>query len=462
MDERNGAMFISFDGVAFSGITVEAFKTARLLSQKGIKNYLNLGYDIKLDKGKFNKPYEWEKSIYKDAFILVRIDDITSVPNYNVEFINYAHNVLISQKTVVPQTELSTILTKIDIAAEVLAEKMVQQWEHLNIGYLFVENGTLPENIIYTKAIYLAIDIYGKRYNLADFVTWRDHDLMWNSEKSVQKYGAHPWPYAIKPVNSPYIRYVTLNQELKDRLEEWCNYTIEVQVKKNTYDFTETGNGSDIRHSLGISSDDILIARTTRIIPQKRLDRDIYLVWRLNQLFQQHNSAQRVHLVIAGDINEAPTCYQQLVNLSIQLQVEPFTHFIGWLQHNYMPPGYNTHTIEDLYYSCDLVSFLTSWDYDSYGNPIGEAISHRRCYISTRYEYYDEVYGQYDFEAPIMNITAEHDGYPDDAFISSVFKLITNKSLMKEIAYRNFLIGKKVLIDKNSDSDSNHSGRLYA
>lgn len=117
-----------------------------------------------------------------------------------------------------------------------------------------------------------------------------------------------------------------------------------------------------------------------------------------------------------------------------------------------MPPGMNTYTIEDLYYSCDVVSFLTSWDYDSYGNPIGEAISHRRCYISTRYEYYDEVYGQYGFFAPVMDISAEKDDLPDDEFILNVYKLITNKPLMSEMAYQNFLIGKKILNSKSIES----------
>ncbi|WP_313625326.1 glycosyl transferase family 2 [Kosakonia sp.] len=452
MDVRNGVIFISFDAVAFSGITVEAFKTAQELVHKGIKPYLDLGYDIKIDKGKFNKPYEWENAIYKGGFTLVRINDITSLPDYNPGFIEYSHNVLISQKITASSAERERILSVIDKTACQLAKKIVLQWEQLNIGTVYVENGTLPENIIYTKALYIAIDVYGKRYDLEKFVTWRDHDLMWNSEKTVMKYGAYPYPYAIKPIKSPYITYVTLNEDLKAKLEEWCNYAVEVKVKKNAYNFSEARSHSDMRRSLGIGCNDILIARTTRLIPQKRLDRDIYLVSKLNQLFQQHGREGHVFLVIAGDPHEAPECYQSLVDLARTLQVEPFIHFIGWLQHGYMPPGMNTYTIEDLYYSCDVVSFLTSWDYDSYGNPIGEAISHRRCYISTRYEYYDEVYGQYGFFAPVMDISAEKDDLPDDEFILNVYKLITNKPLMSEMAYQNFLIGKKILNSKSIES----------
>ncbi|EJL6399387.1 hypothetical protein NMR73_002355, partial [Vibrio navarrensis] len=50
---RKSAIFISFDAVAVSGITVEAAKIAKSLKMKGIQSYLDLGYDIKIDKGKF-------------------------------------------------------------------------------------------------------------------------------------------------------------------------------------------------------------------------------------------------------------------------------------------------------------------------------------------------------------------------------------------------------------------------
>ncbi|WP_210267721.1 hypothetical protein [Sinorhizobium psoraleae] len=71
-----GAIFISFDAVPISGIIVEALKVAKRLARKGIKSYLDLGYDIKIDKGKFNKPYDHEQERYKDIFTLVRVDDI--------------------------------------------------------------------------------------------------------------------------------------------------------------------------------------------------------------------------------------------------------------------------------------------------------------------------------------------------------------------------------------------------
>ncbi|WP_336983682.1 glycosyltransferase [Cedecea sp. HN178] len=444
-------MFISFDAVAVSGITVEALKVSQSLKQKGINSYLDLGYDIKVDKGNFNKPYDHELEIYRDAFTLTRISGITSVPHYSPEFIEKAHAVLISERLSVSFEEKAEIIRAVEYSAQSLAERILLQWEQLRICTVIVENGTLPENIIYTRALYLAIEQYGHRHQLGNFVIWRDHDLMWNSEKNIMKYGLPPYNHAIKPIKSPFISYVTLNNDLKEKLEHWCQREVDIHVVKNTYSFTGQQALKNIRSSLDISADDIVIARTTRIIPQKRLDRDVLLVQRLNHLFRKHNIDKTVWLLIAGDTREHATHAGELEQLAQELDIKPYVKFLGPLHHNFMPKSQGKITIEDLYHSCDLVSFLTSWDYDSYGNPIGEAISSQRCYITTRYEYYPEVYGQHGFEAPVMPISDGQDGLPDEAFINEVFLLLTNKPEMDRIAAKNFAIGKNILSNNVMD-----------
>ncbi len=451
MNTYTGAIFVSFDAVAVSGITVEAIKVAKELARHGFSAYLDLGYDIKIDKGRFNQPYADEQEIYQGVFTLVRVEDITSVPYYNVDFIARAHRVLISQKEEVSDEQYAEILQAIDKSAEALSQRIVQLWEQLDVGHVIVENGTLPENIIYTQALYRAIGIYGQRHRLGSYVIWRDHDLMWNSEKTAKKYGAPPYAHAVKPVKSTHITYVTLNTHLKTELEKWCRHEIEVHVKKNTYDFTQQRRHADLRAALSIRKTDVLIARTTRIIPQKRLDRDVHLVHRLNRLFHESGIDRKVFLVIAGDPNEDPACHRSIEALAGTLNVASLVKFVGPLQHADLPVRKTENTIQDLYHSCDLVSFLTSWDYDSYGNPIGEAISAQRCYITTSYEYYWEVYGQHGFEAPIMKISAEHDGLPDEAFVDDLYRFLNDPKRMQKVARKNFAIGEKVLSDGVAD-----------
>lgn len=449
---KPSALFISFDAVAMSGITVEALKIAKKIQQKNIPCYLDLGYDIKIDKGNFNKPYKDEYAQYQGIFTLTRLPGLTTIPDYNQTFLHKVYTCLIIQSTPINAEQKKHLLQRVEHCAQQVADALYQHWQTHNVRYLIVENGTLPENIIYTRALYIAIKQYGQAKNLARFVLWRDHDLMWNSEKGAQKYGPPPWPHAVKPIHSPHISYVTLNNDLKEKLERWCDEPVEIQVKKNTYDFTLKTSPKSLRKKLNISDTDIVIARTTRIIPQKRIDRDIILTHRLNQLFLRDASPRKVWLLIAGDENENYTHYKQLRQHIDRLQLTDCVCFLGSLPHDCMPNVSSDWSIEDLYHACDLVSFLTSWDYDSYGNPVGEAISSKRCYISSQYEYYQEVYGQYGFQAPIMPTSFEDDGLPQDAFIADVYALLNDAVRMQNVAEENYQLGKRVLTNDILDT----------
>lgn len=52
---------------------------------------------------------------------------------------------------------------------------------------------------------------------------------------------------------------------------------------RNTYLFNN--NRMNIRDKFNISKDNFLITITTRIIPEKKLERDIYIVRKLNYLY---------------------------------------------------------------------------------------------------------------------------------------------------------------------------------
>ncbi|MGK4327369.1 hypothetical protein [Lonsdalea quercina] len=180
----------------------------------------------------------------------------------------------------------------------------------------------------------------------------------------------------------------------------------------------------------------------------KRLERDIYLTKKLNELCVKNNKEPCVYLIIAGGEQEDARYFTYLKDYVSELGMARFVHFIGALQHDFIDESGDAYTVQDLYESCDIVSFLTSYDYDSYGNPIGEAISHQRCYIATRYEYYDEVYGQYGFQTELMTISADQDGWPDDDFVQRVYGLVADKSKREFIAKHNFHIGEKLISNK--------------
>jgi glycosyltransferase involved in cell wall biosynthesis len=425
---------ISFDATPISGVVVEFVKIARVFRDQGYRVHFDLGYDVKADKNSFFRPYRNEAALLPDWVRLDRIDGIGEIPGYDQSF---AATVL---REYVQDGGSDHLLPLVDAAAEVLSQRIVEHWQQLDVSLVMVENGTLPENITFTKALYLAIDRYGRRNRLDRFVLWRDHDLMWQSEPGMRKYGDFPYSRTVGPVNSPYIQYLALHDQALRKTLEWVPDLEHIGVLPNTFTHAavaiDEGNAK-FRSEYRIPEDALLIARFTRIIPQKRIDRDIHLVAGLAQRVN-------VYLFVAGDPAESPNEHAKLLRLAESLGVQDRVVFGGWLAPHEADVGCSAgggYSVRDLLAHASLVSFLTSYDYESYGNPIGEAIASRVPYLTTRYALYDTVYGDKGFRAPVMESTTSD--LPTQIFIDSVAELILDKGKCAEMAAFNYQLGKQ-------------------
>ena len=424
---------ISFDATPISGLVVEFVKTARLFREQGYRVHLDLGYDVKADKNAFFRPYQDEGSLLPGWVRLDRVDGIDEIPGYDQQLVS---DVL---REYVQEGAGEHLLPRIEAAAEALSERIVRTWERNDVSFVMVENGTLPENITYTRALYSAIERYGRRHRLGRYVLWRDHDLMWQSEPGIRKYGDFPYPRTVAPVNSPHIHYLALHEEARDKTLEWVPGLENIDVLPNTFSHTPAvaDHGSGFRRAYGIPEGAPLIARCTRIIPQKRIDREIHLLAGL---------ADRTdaHLFVAGDTAESPDEHVKLLRLAESLGVRDRVVFGGWLAPHEADIGSASgrgYSVRDLLAHADLVSFLTSYDYESYGNPIGEAIASRVPYLTTRYQLYDTVYGDKGFRAPVMELTTGD--LPTRSFVDSVAELILDERKREEMAEYNHRLGKR-------------------
>ena len=424
---------VSFDATPLSGLVIEFLKTARLFADRGHRVHLDLGYDIKADKGSFFRPYQDEGDLLPAWVTLDRVAGLDRIPGYTPEFVTQVLSDVIRGGTGADH------LPEIGRIAEELARRMEQTWEERGVTLVLVENGTLPENITYTRALYRAIERYGARHRLGRFVLWRDHDLMWQSESGSAKYGRFPYPGTPRPVNSPYIHYFALHEQARDRTLEWVPGLRNIDVLPNTFASVpatiDRGN-ADFKTRHGIPADAKVIARCTRIIPQKRIDRDLHLLAALAGDID-------VYLFVAGNVDEAPGEYRRLTDLAVELGVSDRVVFGGWLT-PYESEGAargGRHSVRDLLAHADVVSFLTSYDYESYGNPISEAIASGTPYLASRYELYDTVYGDKGFHAPVLDI-AVHD-LPDAAFVADVAELIMNDGKRADVVEFNRQLGAK-------------------
>ncbi len=141
---------------------------------------------------------------------------------------------------------------------------------------------------------------------MGNFVIWRDHDLMWNSEKTVMKYGPEPYPHAVQAGSIPLHHLCDPQSSSEAQTRGMVRSRRRRQGEKNTYDFSGQGTYTNIKESLDIRASDVLIARTTVSFRKNDRTRDIYLVHRLNALFARNGSRRRVYLAVAGDPHEHP------------------------------------------------------------------------------------------------------------------------------------------------------------
>lgn len=423
---------VSFDATPISGVIVEFLKLARIFRTHGYTIDLDLGYDIKIGKGAFFRPYTDESRNLPPWVRLTRPDGVDRIAGYDAAQVS---DIL----RAVGHGKLNPGLhCRVDATAARLSDRLLAAWERRGVTRVIVENGTLPENIAYTRALYRAIEAYGRRHRLGRFVLWRDHDLMWQSEPSTHKYGRFPYVCTPRPVDSPYVHHAVLHDEARRRMREWAPDLTDVVVLPNTFasDRAATGAGDRaFRRDFGIPHDAPIIARCTRIIRQKRIDRDIHLLAAL---------APRTdaYLFVAGDPAEDPDAFAELKALAGDLGVADRVVFGGRLTPLDARSGTGGYSVRDLLAHATVASFLTSYDYESYGNPIGEAIAAGVPYIASRYELYDTVYGRWGFRAPLLDIR-EHD-LPTAAFIDEVAELLTDERRRTETADINQRIGRRV------------------
>lgn len=419
---------ISFDATPISGVIVEFVKVARLFRAQGLRVHLDLGYDIKADKNAFFRPYRNEAELLPEWVELGRIDGIEHIDGYTPELVSAVLAEVIGRND---DTRLRSVMNT--IAAE-LQSRIIAQWENNDVSFVVVENGTLPENVIYTTALYRAIEEYGSRHRLGRFVLWRDHDLMWQSEPSTGRYGRFPYPHTPVPVNSPFIHYVALHEEARRRTLEWAPHLREISVLPNTFRHrraeVDQGNAG-FRADHGIPEHAPLIARYTRIVPPKRIDRDLHLLAAL----------PGAYLFVAGDRAEDPAEFARLTALAAELGVTDRVVFGGRLRPYDADPGGSGYSVRDLLAHATVASFLTSYDYESYGNPIGEAIAAGVPYLTSEYELYDTIYGTKGFRAPVLDVRATD--LPTPSFVDEVAELLTDETERARMAEHNYALGQR-------------------
>ncbi len=422
---------ISFDGLAISGVVNELLNVATIFRDAAYRILIDLGGDIThrpelpIDTGAMPAWVQCVRVIGSD------------VPRaYGAALVDQAKEIALRGQPIAGVDRYTAVCHD-------LASAIVATMERGSTRILIVENGTLPDNPLFTEALYLAIEQYGTKHGLGKYVLWRDHDLMWSTEPRV--YGRFPYPGVRRPIANAYIHYCVATDWMRRRFEAWAR--VPCQVISNR--FSPPGRDDQrptppLRDAYSIPGNAILIARCCRVIPQKSIERDLRLVDVLQRRLANSADPRRVYLFVTGPTSEDPAEYRRLVDLAQILGIERQVIWADGLSpfnasFASRSAGRNPYSVADLLSAADVSSFLTTYDYEGFGNPPGEAMAFGIPYVATSYELYHDVYGSKGAVAPILPIWRDspRDEPIPDEFTDWVLRLLTNREYREQVVAKN-------------------------
>jgi len=431
IENQQTILGISFDGLAVSGIVNGFLSFADVLRADKMRVLLDLGYDITLGRTK-----ELDRAFFPPWVEPIRCLGDGLPPRYTEELVIEARSRVI-QGTTIPAAKIY------DEICDELATLMVDTFKRERVRYILVENGTLPDNPLFTEAVYRAIAQYGNSEKLGKYVLWRDHDLMWSVEPHL--YGPFPYPGVRKPEENEHIEFAVMTEWMRKRMLAWApGCTYHIIPNRFLFPALTQPTSASIRAAYGIPEDAYLITRCTRVVPQKSIERDLRLIDQLQRRLSAMSNSRKIFLFVTGPVGEDPEEFDRLQalaqNLSIADQVIwadgllPFHTLL-------LAPELKTRSfsIRDALAESDLNSFLTTYDYEAFGNPPGEAMAMSVPFISTTYELYHEVYGSKGAIAPLLAIdrTSQVDEPMPESFLDWTLQVLVSSDYREQITSRN-------------------------
>ncbi len=433
---RDSILGISFDGLTVSGIVNEFLNVADVLRGDRFRLLFDLGYDITMGRTVVSGPP------FLPAWVEV-VRCVSYLPaGYSREIVEEA------AESVIAGTSIAAAGQYHDLCGQ-LASLLVETFVREKVRILVVENGTLPDNPLFTEAIYWAIAEYGAQQKLGKYVLWRDHDLMWSAEPHL--YGSYPYPGVHKPEASPHIHYAVATKWMQTRMRAWAPLATYHIIPNRFFSPTlSRAQGRSLRAAYAIPEDAYLIARCTRVVPQKCVERDLRLLDEVHRRLSASGDHRKVFLFVTGPTAEDRAEFERLRALERTLSIEGQVVWgDGLLPFNPLMIDAATQggrfSVSELLAEADLSSFLTSYDYEGFGNPPGEAMAMGVPFISTTYELYHEVYGSKGAIAPLLPI--DRASSPDDpipeSFILWTLRALTDSEYRAQIVRRNLEVCRR-------------------
>jgi glycosyltransferase involved in cell wall biosynthesis len=183
------------------------------------------------------------------------------------------------------------------------------------------------------------------------------------------------------------------------------------------------GYASDVRKTLGLEDDELLILQPTRVVPRKGIEHAIELISHLDM---------KVRLVISHASGDEGYGYEKRVrDYSESLGVN--TLFVCQIIGEYRattPEGKKIYSLADIYPHADLVTYPSN--FEGFGNAFLEAIYYRKPLVVNNYSIYS-----FDIKPKGFQVI-EFDGYVTEETVQQTREILNNSELCKNMVDHNY------------------------
>ncbi|MFQ5834792.1 MAG: glycosyltransferase, partial [bacterium] len=255
------------------------------------------------------------------------------------------------------------------------------------------------------------------------------HDFFWERKRFITN---AVWDYLNMafPPHLSSIEHVVINSSQDNQVS--LRTGISATIIPNVMDFENPPSfddySSDIRESLGLEADELLILQPTRVVKRKGVEHSIELVSRLGM---------KAKLVISYASGDEGHEYEKRVHeYSSIMNVD--TLFISDIIKPYRgktSDGRKIYTPVDLYHHADLVTYPSN--FEGFGNAFLEAIYFGKPIVVNIYSVY-----AIDIKPKGFKVIELND-YVDSKAVELTKKVLESPGLVKEMAEHNYELGKR-------------------
>jgi len=387
--------FISFRISGTDGVSLETMKWSEVLGKMGHNSYFMAG--------ELETPVERSMIVEEAHFTHPRIREL-----YLESFNNLNR-----------PTALTVGLHEY---REILKKSVYEFIRKFNIDILIPQNVlTIPLNIPLGMAITEVIAESGIK------AIAHHHDFFWERKRFLRNC---VWDYfnSCYPPHLNSIHHVVINSSAQNQLA--LRYGISSTLIPNVMDFEKPPEpmdeyAKDVRHSLGIATDELLVLQPTRVVQRKGIEHAIELVARLGL---------KAALVISHASGDEGYEYQQRVKEFAELlNIKAlFVQDIIDDTRGTTADGRKIYSLQDIYRHADLVTYPSI--VEGFGNAFLEAIYFKKPIMVNNYSIYS-----FDIKPKGFDVI-EMDDFISQATIEETRRVLQSPERIKEMAETNYAL----------------------